>query len=203
MPRHPDPGLEERILKAAQILWKRGGDEALTMRGVARAAGTNTPAVYRRFKDRQDLVRALLLRIVDRTRQHLDASSTVEGMAEAYVDSALRQPHEYELFYSYSHWLSPRKTNTRTRPIRESRPNFGFVERQLAERLGGEPDDHTQLALAVWAMLHGTTTLLLSKSIPEGHEDQLRTACRCAVKALLNGESGFREGKPTRGNPNA
>jgi AcrR family transcriptional regulator len=204
MPRHPDPDLEERILKAAQTLWKRGGDEALTMRGVARAAGTNTPAVYRRFKDRQDLVRALLLRIVDRTRQHF-VTTTVEGMAEAYVDSALKQPHEYELFYSYSHWLSPRKdprSPSRVRPIRESRPNFAFVERQLAERLGGEPEDHTQLALAVWATLHGTTTLLLSKSIPEGHEDQLRTACRCAVKALLNGEAGFRERKRVRPDSN-
>jgi AcrR family transcriptional regulator len=203
MPRHPDPDLEERILKAAQTLWKRGGDEALTMRGVARAAGTNTPAVYRRFKDRQDLVRALLLRIVHRTRQHFDASTTVEGMAEAYVDSALKQPHEYELFYSYSHWLSPRKVEKRIRPIRESRPNFAFVERQLAERLGGDPEDHTQLALAVWATLHGTTTLLLSKSIPEGHEEQLRTACRCAVKALLDGEGEFRAGKRARHEPNA
>ena len=44
MPRHPDPDLEERILKAAHALWRRGGDKALTMRVVARAAGTNTPA---------------------------------------------------------------------------------------------------------------------------------------------------------------
>ena len=71
MPRQPDPDLEDRILKAAQALWKRGGDKALTLRAVARAAGTNTPAVYRRFKDRRDLVRSLLLRIVDPYPQDL------------------------------------------------------------------------------------------------------------------------------------
>ena len=50
MPRPPDPDLEERILKAARKLWKKGGENALTMRAVAKAAGTkNTPAVYRRF----------------------------------------------------------------------------------------------------------------------------------------------------------
>ena len=63
MPRQPDPDLEERILKSAQVLWKKGGEEALTMRAVARAAKTNTPAVYRRFKDREDLLRGLLRRI--------------------------------------------------------------------------------------------------------------------------------------------
>src|SRR5579863_4200392 len=193
MPRHPDPDLEERILKAAQTLWKRGGDKALTMRAVARSAHTNTPAVYRRFKDRQALVRALLLRIAARIREQFAASTTVEGMAEAYVDSALNEPHEYELFYSNSRWLSHPKGTGRIRPIRESRPNFGFVEQQLAERLGGRAEDHTQLALAMWATLHGTTLLLLSKSIPEGHEPELRAACRAAVKALLNGGSHFHE----------
>ena len=33
------------------------------MRAVARAAGTNTPAVYRRFRDRDDILRAMLQRI--------------------------------------------------------------------------------------------------------------------------------------------
>ncbi|PYP82066.1 MAG: TetR/AcrR family transcriptional regulator, partial [Blastocatellia bacterium AA13] len=55
MPRQPDPELEGRILHAADVLWRRGGEQALTMRAVAQAAGTNTPAVYRRFKNREDL----------------------------------------------------------------------------------------------------------------------------------------------------
>jgi AcrR family transcriptional regulator len=185
MPRQPDPDLEERILSAAHVLWKRGGEKALTMRAVARAARTNTPAVYRRFKDRRDLVRGLLLRIAARIRRDFEGGTTLEEMAEAYVDSALRQPHEYELFYSHARELSPPKGKGKPRPIRESRPNFAFVEGLLAKRLGGAPEDHTQLALGIWATLHGTTMLLLSRSIPEGHEEELRVACRAAVKTLL------------------
>jgi AcrR family transcriptional regulator len=193
MPRHPDPDLENRILNAAQALWKRGGEKALTMRAVARAAGTNTPAVYRRFKDRRDLVRGLLLRIANRIREDFSTGSTLEEVAEAYVDSALRMPHEYELFYTHSRQLSPPRGSGKLRPIRESRPNFRFVEQLLAERRGGSPEDQTQLALAIWAVLHGTTTLLLSRSIPDGHEEELRVACRTAVKTLLQGFSGFSE----------
>jgi len=193
MPRHPDPDLEDRILNAAQVLWKRGGEKSLTMRAVARAAGTNTPAVYRRFKDRHDLVRGLLLRIVSRIRRSLEACETIEEMAEAYVDLALEAPHEYELFYAHGRELSPSRGPGRPRPIRESRPNFALLEQRLAKRLGGSPEDHTRLALVLWGLMHGNTTLLLSKSIPEGHEAELRSAGRAAVKALLESAGRFSE----------
>lgn len=185
MPRQPDPDVEERILHAADVLWRRGGERALTMRAVAKAAGTNTPAVYRRFRNRQDLVRGLLLRIADRIRQEFSKAETLEGMADAYVDYALEMPNEYQLFYSHSRLMSPPKGRGAARPIRESRPNFAFTEQLLVKRFGGRPEDHTQLALELWALLHGTTTLLLTKSIPEGHEEELREACRAAVKQLI------------------
>ena len=57
MPRHPDPDLEQRILDAASRLWARGGEKALTMRAVAKAAGTTTPTVYERYRDRDDILR--------------------------------------------------------------------------------------------------------------------------------------------------
>lgn len=185
MARPADPELEERILEAADGLWRRGGDKALSMRSVAKRAGTNTPAVYRRFKDRQDLVRALLLRIASRTRQDFARGDTVEELADTYIDSALRMPNEYRLFYSYGSALHPPKRRTAVRPIRESRPNFGFLEQLLARQLGGSPGDHTELALGVWAMLHGTTMLLLSKSVPQGHETALHQACVSAVKRMV------------------
>jgi AcrR family transcriptional regulator len=195
MPRQPDPDLEERILNAADVLWKRGGEKSLTMRAVARAARTNTPAVYRRFKDRRDLVRALLRRIVTRIRNYFETAETLEEIAEAYLEFALRHPHEYELFYAHSRELSPRRGARRPRPIRETRPNFALVERLLAERLGGTVEDHTQLALALWATLHGTATMLLMRSIPEGHEEELRTASRAAVRALIERGAKFSDSR--------
>jgi len=193
MPRHADPELEDRILSAAHALWHRGGDKALTLRAVARAAKTNTPAMYRRFKNREDLVRCLLLRLAHRIREDFEAGGTVEGMAEAYVDAALREPHEYKLFYDHAPKLVAPKGRGRPRPIRESRPNFALVEKRLADQLGGVPEDHTRLALAIWATLHGTSTLLLTKNVPEGHEDELRCACRSAVKALIDRADMFPE----------
>jgi len=191
MPRQPDPGLEDRILNAAHTLWKRGGEKALTMRAVARAAKTNTPAVYRRFKHRQDIVRALLRRTQDDIRKSLEACRTIEAMGETYLDYALSHPHEYELFYASVRVFSPPSRDGRLRPIRESRPNLGLMEKGLAERLGGAPEDHTRLALALWAVAHGTATMLLTKAIPSGHEAELRAAFSASVKAMLRGASGI------------
>lgn len=204
MPRQLDPDLEDRILDAAQALWKRGGEKALTMRAVARAARTNTPAVYRRFKNRRDLVRGLLMRIVARLRRQFEQGESLEQMAEAYLNEALRAPHEYELFYAYGHEMLPPKGSGRSRPIRDYRPNFAFLESQLARRLGGSAEDHTRLALALWATLHGTALLLLSKSVPEEHVAEVRGACRSAVKALIGGAAEFSatsEGNQARGAP--
>jgi AcrR family transcriptional regulator len=186
MPRQPDPELEERVLHAADVLWKRGGERALTMRAVARTAKTNTPAVYRRFKDREDLLRALLLRIADRIREDFEQRETIEEMAEAYIEWALAHPYEYRLFYSHAYALSPRKGAALVRPIREIRPNFALVEKVAAVQLGGTPEDHTELALQLWALLHGAATMLIERSIPAGHEENLRKACRSALKKILD-----------------
>jgi AcrR family transcriptional regulator len=193
MPRKPDPNLEARILKAAHMLWKRGGEEQLTLRAVARAAGTNTPAVYRRFKDRKDIVLALLRDFQSDLAELFGATESVEDTAEAYIEYLLRRPHVYELISTHLHELSPRGKSGRRQPIRESRPNFGLLEQRLAKRLGGSPEDHTQLALALWAIAHGTAAILLSRTIPDGHEEKLRSACRTAVKALIEGEENFPE----------
>jgi len=187
MPRHPDPSLEDRVLRAADALWKRGGAKALTMRAVARAAGTNTPAVYRRFKDRNDLVRGILLRVAERVRKHFEQGETLEDMCEAYLDYALENPNDYCLFFEEARLLNVPKGREGPRPIRESRPNFDFAEKMAAKELGGAPEDHTTLALEMWALLHGTAMMLIGRAIPDGHEQELKVACRAGIKALIEG----------------
>ncbi len=193
MPRHPDPDLEERILKAAEVLWRRGGPQALTMRAVARSAGTNTPAVYRRFKDRQDLVKGILLRIAARIRKTFEQAQTLEDISEAYLEYALKNPNEYQLFFTEGRLLNPPKGRGAPRPIRESRPNFDFAEKMAAKQLGGVPEDHSRFVLAAWSMMHGAAALLLTKSIPEGHEEELRKACLAGMKALIDEAARFRD----------
>ena len=123
MPRHPDPDLEKRILDAAWKLW-RGGDERLSLRALARAARTNTPAIYRRFKTRREIVRAMLLRLRRDFYEAISVVPTMEEAAAPYLDFALSHPRQYELFFAHQHllrqWLPGRKTFDRKRILLSS-----------------------------------------------------------------------------------
>jgi AcrR family transcriptional regulator len=191
MPRQPDPDLQERILNAAQKLWKKGAEKTLTMRAVAKAAGTNTPAVYRRFENREDILRALLRRIQQDVVDALQPCSCPEEACERYLEFAVSHAHEYELFYTYAYELSQSFRSDRASPLREHRPTMQFMETKLAERLGGTAADHTRLSLALWTMAHGTAMLLISRAIPAGHVPELRSVFTAAVETLIKSSSSF------------
>jgi AcrR family transcriptional regulator len=183
MPRLADPDLEKRVLDAAQKLWRGGGDKTLSMRALARAARTNTPAIYRRFKDRKDILRALLLRARTKQVEAIQSARSLEEAIELYVDFALRNPWEYELYYLQEHeQLRPAVSRSP-----EIGPGFVWVQKQLAERLGGSPDEHASLALALWGLAHGTVMLLISKVVPPARAVELRAGCREAIAVLLKG----------------
>jgi AcrR family transcriptional regulator len=184
MPRRPDPEVEERILQAARKLWTKGGEKALTMRAVAKAAGTNTPAVYRRFQNRREVLQALLQRVQQEVANAVRPSRSPEEACELFLDFALSHPHEYDLFYNHAYQL-PRPSPGRTVALREQRPTMALMEAKLAERLGGSPDDHTRLSLALWAITHGTAMILISKAIPPEHTSELRSVFSSAVETMI------------------
>jgi AcrR family transcriptional regulator len=185
MPRRPDPKVEGRILHAARKLWKTGGEKALTMRAVAKAAGTNTPAVYRRFQNRQDILRALLRQVQQDVADAITSSRSPEEVCERYLEFALSRPHEYELFYDYAYHLPRQSAGGRPAALREHRPTMALMELKLAERLGGSPEDHTRLSMALWAIAHGTAMILISKSIPPEHMPELRSVFTASVTAMV------------------
>jgi AcrR family transcriptional regulator len=183
MPRQPDPDLEGRILAAARKLWTRGGEKALTMRAVARAAGTNTPALYRRFKDRKDILRAMVHDTRLEIAAMLEASRTPEEAAARYLDYGLAHQHEYELFYQHEYELFHPSRAGRA-PSRETRPGVDAMKRKLTEKLGGAPDDHTRMALALWMLAHGAVMLMIGKTLHD-FEPGVRSVFTAAVEALL------------------
>jgi AcrR family transcriptional regulator len=183
VPRQPDPDLEGNILDAAQKLWKKGGEKALTMRAVAEEAKTNTPSVYRRFKDRDDILRGLLRRIRLEIAATLEGASSPEEACERYLDYAVSHRHEYELFFQHNYELnySPRSGVKRTKqPARDT------MRRKLTEKLGESAGDHENLLTALWMMTHGAAMLLIAKSILPEEVEPARTVFRRAVMCLLS-----------------
>jgi AcrR family transcriptional regulator len=176
MPRHPDPRLENRILDAAYRLWARRGEDALTMRAVAKAAGTTTPTVYHRFRDKGDLVTYLEDRARENMYQSILPANSIAETCELALDFAVRHANEYQLLSSG--WAARFGTNL-------SLPSFSLVKQRLAKELGGQPDDHVQLGLALVELVHGTAILVGNKEIDPPAVDALRRACLLACQALI------------------
>jgi AcrR family transcriptional regulator len=177
VPRHPDPELEQRILGAASRLWARGGEKALTMRAVAKAAGTTTPTVYERYRDRDDILRALRLKTRRELFAALSRTRTPREAIQAHLDFALENSHAYEVLFDGV---------AKPPSLHESWPTFNLMRERVAKRLGGSPRQHTRIMLAVWSLMHGTAMLI----IRGGFEGMLRTqtvhACMDAFDSILD-----------------
>lgn len=175
MSRHNDPELEGRILKAARKLWHAGGETALSMRAVAKAARTNTPAVYRRFRSREEILEALIL---DYQRQLIDQIAPCKSpqeIAESILDFALSRPQEYQLITS---GLLARMT--------PERPGVEFAAYRAAELMGGSTKDYAGLVLAVWATVHGMAMLQISGTLREEDHVRARQAFTRSIHVLID-----------------
>ena len=181
MARHIDPDVEERILHAARKLWHKGGEDALNMRAVAKAAGTNTPAVYRRFRNREEILRALVSYYQQEFFKVLQPCRSHQDVGQAYLDFVLGRPREYLLMNS---GLIGR--------VSTNRPNLDFVMERTSEWLGGEPGEHAPLVYALWALAHGTAMLRISGSVGEENFPKLREAFKRAIDILVANEKKLR-----------
>ena len=185
MPRRPDPDLEALILKAAQKLWKRGGERALTMRAVAREARTNTPSVYRRFRTREDILRALLQRIRLELAAQVESAATPQEGCERFLEFAVSHPHEYMLLHQRDFELfhSPRAIRAGAKSA--GRPSREAMRRKLLETLGPAPDNHEELLMALWVVLHGMAMLLIEKKIGPKEAAEAQRVVTALVARLL------------------
>jgi AcrR family transcriptional regulator len=176
LPRQADPQLEQRILDAAGRLWSRGGEKALTMRGVAKAAGTTTPTLYERYRDREDILRALRIQ----TRVELFTALTrTRSLAQAcgrYLDYALEHPRAYEVLFDG--FAQPPS-------LHEPWPSFNLMRHRLAQRLGGDPRRHTRLMLSLWSLMHGSAMLMIRGGVSGPLRTQMVHACLDALEAIV------------------
>jgi len=176
MPRHRDARLESSIINAAYDLLEKGGEPALTMRAVAKRAGTTTPTVYHRFKDKRDLAEIVRERAVQKLVKQVSMGDRPEQMCEFLLDFAIANPHLYRLFTA--DWAVRLGQNA-------PKPTFELIKKSLAERLGGTAEHHWELAMALGALVHGTATMLLADGVEESIARNLRRICVQHCEALI------------------
>jgi AcrR family transcriptional regulator len=176
LPRHPDPDLERRILEAASRLWARGGEKALTMRAVAKLAGTTTPTVYERYRHRDDILSALRIETRRALFEILRPAHTLRQSAERYLQFALRHSYAYEVLFD---------AVAKPPSLYEAWPSFRLLRERVARELGGAPRQHTRLMLALWSLMHGTAMLIIRGRLEGALRVQAVHASLDAIDAIL------------------
>ena len=189
MPRQADPELERRILDAACRLWSRGGEAALTMRGVAKAAGTTTPTLYERYHDRDDILRAVRIQTRVELFAVLGHTRSITQACERYLEFALEHPHAYEMLFDG--FAQPPS-------LYEPWPSFNLMRLRLAQRLGGTPRRHTRLMLSVWSLIHGAAMLTIRGGVAGPLRAQMIHSCLDSVEAII-AEAARSKGKTYSG----
>jgi AcrR family transcriptional regulator len=177
VPRQPDPDLEQRILDAASRLWARGGEKTLTMRAVAKAAGTTTPTVYERYRDREDILRALRLQTRRELFAALSHTRTLRDALQCHVEFALKHSHAYEVLFDGV---------AQSPSLHERWPSFNLIRERVARRLGGTPREHTRLMLALWSLMHGAAMLIIRGRFEGALRVQTVHACLDVCDAILD-----------------
>ena len=180
MPRKADARLEGRILDAAYHIWSRRGERALTMRAVARASATTTPTLYERFSNKEDLLSLLRRRARLNLFSAIKSSRTPAQACRRALDFFVTCSNDFRLIAEDWATAFARK---------EEMPSFEFLKRSLARQLGGKPGQHTSVALALVALLHGTATLLHSVNAQEKISRDFRQACISACESLIRAAS--------------
>src|SRR5258707_12198683 len=176
MPRTADPELPHRILKAADALWQSGGEEAVTIRGVAAEAATTTPTVYSYYADREALLTALRALAFQRFSAHLKKSRDFQDACARHLEFGTSHPRDYELLYGRG-WME-RVTGDAQR---------GEIERYTTHlvRAGVDESRAAHIAYPIMMMLHGVVMhrLLNKKQSPLGRA--IAAACLEACMTLL------------------
>lgn len=186
MPRKADEHLEGRIVDAAYQLWSQGGEHALTMRAVARAAKTTTPTLYERFKDKHDLLAFLRARAMQKLFSALQPAKSATEVCELALKFTFAHGNEYLLLAS--DWALRLRR-------REPLPAYEFLKAKLGQDLGGPPENYSRLAMSLLALVHGAAIFLLVEGVDERVSKEVVGACLDACRSLVNSARNGYDGR--------
>ena len=165
--------LRRRILDATREIVLKEGCDCVTMRRVAEKIEYTPTTIYLYFKDKEELIGTVceetflgLLRVLERVeREHKEPLKRLRAACRAYVDFGLANQELYRVGF-----LTPLEPAPNLEEIAQKFPAgfkaFDFVRRSveacIKQGVFRKVDTETA-SQAVWAGLHGITSLLIIK----------------------------------------
>ncbi len=181
---------KQRIVQCAFKELEKSGIEQFSLRSVGAAAGLSAMAIYRHFDNKEDLLRALgeeafatwAIRVQGIRGTVLN--DWFQKVTRAYVDFALDEPARFDLCFV----LKTKVERLYPHDFRAGKsPAISlFVRRIEAEQNAGElkPGDALEMAMFVWAQLHGLVMLHRAGRFSMSRKEFLSLCKRSSHRAL-------------------
>lgn len=165
-PRVHDDALRTRLLDVTSEVLSTSGPAAVTVRDVARRAGTSASAVYALLGSKDALLGAVVDEGFRRFAQHLaevprtdSPEADLLALGLAYRRSALADPHFYRVMFEAAAGPDPAT----------QRATFGALHDAVARVLDSHArptDGAMEAAVGLWALVHGLVSLELAGLLP-------------------------------------
>jgi len=173
--------LREEILAATtRLLAETGDEEAVSIRAVAEAVGVTPPSIYLHFADKTELIFAVCeeqFRQLDAEMELAEAGvadplEALRRRGQAYVRFGLRNAEAYRVLFMYKDHVPD---NVDERYLYRSGTFNHLVEsvQRCLDAGALRPGDPLQIAIGLWVLVHGITSLLLAApAFPWPHEPE-------------------------------
>jgi len=204
--------LHAEILDAAErLLLETGNEEAVSVRRIADAVGVTPPSIYLHFSDKDELIFAVSERQFTELDRVMEAAvvgiddplEELYQRGKAYVRFGLEHPEQYRILFMRggSHAAAASDENR----IRRASAFDHMVEavgRCIDAGLFPKTSDPFVVAVELWAVVHGLTSLIISKptfSWPDADTltDHLLTVTCAGLQAVPSFETPKRR-RPRR-----
>ncbi len=156
----------DRLCKEAERQFRKDGVEAVSMRSLTKALGCSATTPYRYFKNKDEILAAVRVAILNRLCERMEALRQDDAVAwtrihmQTFVDFAFDEPEAYRLVFDLYQPDMRDYPDLVKAEQRALRMNYGYVEKLIED--GYLEGDAEELGYMFFAELHGLIVLRMT-----------------------------------------
>lgn len=163
--------LRAQLVEATRRLVEEKGPDHFSVAEACRKAGVSTAAPYKHFRDKDEMLRAVLTEGMERHRSQMLASieslparspDRITALGKVYVDFARNEPGVFRLMFGLSE-----QHDKDDDLVQRGFAIFDIVINTVAQCLGRDQktDEDTQRAFMLWSFVHGLSFLTIDGKV--------------------------------------
>lgn len=171
--RYHHGDLRAGLIEATRRLVEEKGPDGFSVADACRLAGVSTAAPYKHFKDKNEMLVAMVLEGMERHRTHMVAAledipvgspDRVHALGREYIRFALEENGIFRLKFG---GFTERLEDDRLKAAGEG--TFAIVLQEVAACLGEDPEapEVRRRGIMLWSFVHGLSFLLADRKLSD------------------------------------